>query len=108
MLQQVSVQLRQHVIRMRQLSGCGTRLLVRRFDVCFQLPGCTGTECIELYADVKYVLCKTFGVNNPGCGFNGVCVPRALRQAELDIYLCIQDQANGSFAIGNDVVDGFL
>ena len=46
-------------------------LVLLCLDVCFQLAELGGTKPVELDADVKYVLCETFGMNDPGCGFYG-------------------------------------
>jgi hypothetical protein len=87
---------------------CLARSPVKVVYVFFQLPECTGVKCFELYANVKNVLCETFGVNNPGAGLDDDSLFIVRGQVELDINLDIHDQANSSFAIGNDVVDGIL
>lgn len=48
---------------------CGyIRLLLKAFNVRFQLPASINIEVIELYADMKEVLRKAFGVYNSGAG----------------------------------------
>ena len=93
---------------MRQKSGGYIELRVQAFDVPFQLPECGGVEFIELYADVKKVLCKAFGVDNPGSDLDVGSAFFVQWQRELDVNPDIHDQANGSLAIGDDVVDDFM
>ena len=46
------------------------RLLLKAFNVPFQLPAGINIEVIELYADMKEVLRKAFGVYNSGAGLD--------------------------------------
>jgi hypothetical protein len=84
------------------------QLPVQPFDVRFQLPDCIAAEGVELYTNVKYVLCKAFRVNNPGAGLDIGNTFFVQGQLELDVNPDIHNQTDGFLAIGYDAVDDFM
>ena len=105
---EVSVLPCQSVVRIRQTDAVVARLRLQALDVRLQLPASVDIESFELYTDVKEILRKTFRVNDPGAGLDRGYAFTVSWQLELDVDLDIHDQADGSLAIRDELVNDFL